>query len=171
MIRRPPRSTLFPYTTLFRSHYGARPTHAVWQGRVYSRRELESVCGLGSVTGLCGANCNHSYLPFIRGISTRTYTDEMLEDIREDDARIRKYRGKEYDGYTCRQRQREMETTMRAQRERIKYLKEGGDHEAMLAAQANYLQTLHEYKGVSKIMRSEERRVGKECRSRWSPYH
>src|ERR1039458_10671179 len=23
MIRRPPRSTLFPYTTLFRSHYGA----------------------------------------------------------------------------------------------------------------------------------------------------
>ena len=22
-----------------------------------------------------------------------------------------------------------------------------------------------------KLMRSEERRVGKECRSRWSPYH
>src|SRR5256884_6666055 len=25
MIRRPPRSTLFPYTTLFRSLYGVRP--------------------------------------------------------------------------------------------------------------------------------------------------
>src|SRR3712207_9022879 len=25
MIRRPPRSTLFPYTTLFRSHLGADP--------------------------------------------------------------------------------------------------------------------------------------------------
>src|SRR2546429_2677954 len=25
MIRRPPRSTLFPYTTLFRSGWGARP--------------------------------------------------------------------------------------------------------------------------------------------------
>src|SRR2546429_9082870 len=24
---------------------------------------------------------------------------------------------------------------------------------------------------TDKIMRSEERRVGKECRSRWSPYH
>ena len=23
----------------------------------------------------------------------------------------------------------------------------------------------------NKVMRSEERRVGKECRSRWSPYH
>src|SRR5258708_9395472 len=28
MIRRPPRSTLFPYTTLFRSHGGARPRPA-----------------------------------------------------------------------------------------------------------------------------------------------
>ena len=26
-------------------------------------------------------------------------------------------------------------------------------------------------KGLSAITRSEERRVGKECRSRWSPYH
>ena len=24
---------------------------------------------------------------------------------------------------------------------------------------------------ISEILRSEERRVGKECRSRWSPYH
>ena len=24
---------------------------------------------------------------------------------------------------------------------------------------------------VKKVVRSEERRVGKECRSRWSPYH
>src|SRR3712207_6989275 len=28
MIRRPPRSTLFPYTTLFRSRAGVRPLHA-----------------------------------------------------------------------------------------------------------------------------------------------
>ena len=25
--------------------------------------------------------------------------------------------------------------------------------------------------GVNDFLRSEERRVGKECRSRWSPYH
>ena len=24
---------------------------------------------------------------------------------------------------------------------------------------------------IASVMRSEERRVGKECRSRWSPYH
>ena len=29
--------------------------------------------------------------------------------------------------------------------------------------------TLHEF--IDEALRSEERRVGKECRSRWSPYH
>ena len=27
------------------------------------------------------------------------------------------------------------------------------------------------FRGISDLLRSEERRVGKECRSRWSPYH
>ena len=27
------------------------------------------------------------------------------------------------------------------------------------------------HNGITGILRSEERRVGKECRSRWSPYH
>src|SRR5258708_30257600 len=31
MIRRPPRSTLFPYTTLFRSHHGADLSYLVGQ--------------------------------------------------------------------------------------------------------------------------------------------
>src|SRR2546422_7553904 len=30
MIRRPPRSTLFPYTTLFRSLSGRQPTNTRW---------------------------------------------------------------------------------------------------------------------------------------------
>ena len=29
----------------------------------------------------------------------------------------------------------------------------------------------YESEVISKFFRSEERRVGKECRSRWSPYH
>src|SRR3712207_8308941 len=33
MIRRPPRSTLFPYTTLFRSHSGRRAPAAAAGGR------------------------------------------------------------------------------------------------------------------------------------------
>src|SRR2546429_4173478 len=38
MIRRPPRSTLFPYTTLFRSPYGIHQ----WWGVVNVRRESAS---------------------------------------------------------------------------------------------------------------------------------
>ena len=30
---------------------------------------------------------------------------------------------------------------------------------------------IHFKRGSNQIVRSEERRVGKECRSRWSPYH
>ena len=31
--------------------------------------------------------------------------------------------------------------------------------------------TIIDSKGMIQELRSEERRVGKECRSRWSPYH
>lgn len=61
-------------------HAGARPTHAVWQGKVWSREQLVTVCGLGTVTGLEGANCYHERYPFIPGISARNWTDEWLEE-------------------------------------------------------------------------------------------
>src|SRR4051794_41559137 len=44
MIRRPPRSTLFPYTTLFRSRAGvAEPAHPAWPS-AGARRALASRC-------------------------------------------------------------------------------------------------------------------------------
>src|SRR3989454_3985246 len=47
MIRRPPRSTLFPYTTLFRSH-GVHPTQIhEWKRRLVE--EAPSVFDRGSV--------------------------------------------------------------------------------------------------------------------------
>src|SRR2546422_10984144 len=39
MIRRPPRSTLFPYTTLFRSVLVARRRHLVARGQVHPELE------------------------------------------------------------------------------------------------------------------------------------
>ena len=35
----------------------------------------------------------------------------------------------------------------------------------------NYEEILQQWRIITKDKRSEERRVGKECRSRWSPYH
>ena len=34
-----------------------------------------------------------------------------------------------------------------------------------------FLKVMRKRKTKTEIQRSEERRVGKECRSRWSPYH
>ena len=38
-------------------------------------------------------------------------------------------------------------------------------------ARTSEVQLLRYYEPEPGIFRSEERRVGKECRSRWSPYH
>src|SRR5437667_484946 len=42
MIRRPPRSTLFPYTTLFRSDHGKRERRGLPGARSASPRPLQS---------------------------------------------------------------------------------------------------------------------------------
>src|SRR5256884_7811449 len=100
MIRRPPRSTLFPYTTLFRSHFdrpGSGGEFHVDVNAVY--RDLMGI----------GDERQWARMP---SFSSRTTT--------------------------------KMNRTMKAR-----------DASAERATRS----------------RSEERRVGKECRSRWSPYH
>lgn len=59
---------------LVSSHLGARPSHAEWQGQVYTRSGLNpkypdfvAVTGYGYVDGLCGANCRHSFGPYFEG--------------------------------------------------------------------------------------------------------
>jgi len=107
-------------------HSGARPSHQEWQGKVYSKKELETICGLGTVTGLCGANCYHDYYPFIPGISERSYTDEELAQMNAEENKPVKYGDKEYTKYEALQRQRKLETAMRAQRQKIHLLEEAG---------------------------------------------
>lgn len=134
-------------------HLGARPTHQWWQGRVYSYQELLFVCGLGTVTGLCGINCYHWYEPFIRGVSVRNYTDQELDAMIQEENRPRSYRGREYTTYTALQKQRKMELQMRAQRQEIALLKEGGGSTLdILAAQARYRTIMNEYVSFSKAM-------------------
>src|SRR5258708_33526950 len=104
MIRRPPRSTLFPYTTLFRSP------------------------------------------PMIGGSQGVQIVFVLPDD------------GREFDD-TAVHRRRLKQTPMN-----------GGIVElpSIVGQDENYLYTL---RAADHGRRSEERRVGKECRSRWSPYH
>lgn len=140
-------------------HAGARPTHAVWQGRVYSKEELTTVCGLGTVTGLLGVNCYHMYYPFVPGISVRNWTDEWLEEQNRKENTPKSFNGKEYTLYEAKQRQRQMETCMRAQREKVELLKKGdADPDDVTLARAKYQGQLNEYSRFCKKMGLTEER-------------
>lgn len=140
-------------------HAGARPTHAVWQGRIWSKEQLYSVCGLGTVTGLLGANCYHTYYPFFPGISQRNWTDEWLDAKNEEEAEPKTFDGKEYTLYEAKQRQRQMETAMRAQREKVKLLQAGGaDQDEVILHKAKYQGQLNEYSRFCRKMSLTEER-------------
>src|SRR3712207_9389553 len=110
MIRRPPRSTLFPYTTLFRSMMKDAEAHAEEDKR---RREEAETRNLAE--------------------SLQYQTEKFLAENGE------KIPAEKKD---------ELGEALTELRSAL-----GGSDIAAIKA------------------RSEERRVGKECRSRWSPYH
>lgn len=108
------------------AHEGARPTHAVWQGRVYHRggavvqdgeryEDFETATGYGTGPGLCGWNCRHNFYPFYPGISVRNYTDERLAEL---DARNIPYGGGLYTRYEITQMQRALERRVRKYKRR-----------------------------------------------------
>ena len=133
-------------------HAGHRPSHW-WGGNIYTYQELVLVCGLGDVAGLCGSNCGHSYYAFIPGYSVRTYTPEQLQELEAREQETRVWQGEQYNAYEAAQKQRQMEMTMRAQRENIVLLKKGGaDQKDIAAAQARYVNSLRRYQSFSKRM-------------------
>lgn len=120
---------------------------------------MYSVCGLGTVTGLLGANCYHTYYPFFPGISQRNWSDDWLGAKNEKEAEPKTFDGKEYTLYEAKQRQRQMETAMRAQREKIKLLQAGGaDQDEIILHKAKYQGQLNEYSRFCwKMSLTEER--------------
>lgn len=99
------------------AHAGARPSHAYWQGRVYSRSgthpkypDFESSTGYGTVTGLCGANCRHTFYSFYEGISKTVYTKKELDEMNQKKIT---YNGQKLTEYEASQIQRKMERNIR----------------------------------------------------------
>ena len=140
-------------------HPCARPDHQTWQGRVFSRKELGTVCGYGTITGLCGANCRHTFHPFIPGVSERLYPDDWLEEQNKREAQTKEWNGRQLNAYEQTQQQRKMETAMRAQRQKIRLLQEAGaDKDDIMLKKARYQGQLNEYKQFSKKMGLLEQR-------------
>lgn len=140
-------------------HVGARPSHQPWQGRVWTMEQLQSVCGLGTVTGLHGANCYHDYSPFIPGVSTPTYTDDQLQEMLDEENTPKDYYGKSYTTYEALQEQRKMERNMRATRQQVKLLQTGGaDEKDVILKKAKYQGQLQKYADFSKTMHLPEQK-------------
>lgn len=153
-------------------HSGARPAHQAWQGRVWTRDQLVTVCGLGTVTGLLGANCYHEYYPFFPGISERNWSDAWLEEQNRKENTPKEWMGRKYTVYEAKQQQRQMETAMRAQREKVALLKEGGaDPDETMLARCKYQAQLDEYGRFSRKMnlQQERERIYYDMRGRVAP--
>ncbi len=117
--------------------------------------DFVSTCGLGSVTGIGGAHCRHSYWPYIEGVSQRTYTDEELENI---DPPPFEFEGKEYTRYEATQKQRMIERTIRKlKRERVAFKAVGAkDREQAVSIRLRRLDS--KYKAFSKAAGLPEQR-------------
>lgn len=154
-------------------HSGARPTHAVWQGRWWTKEQLVSVCGLGRADGLEGVNCYHERYPIIPGISERNWTDEWLEEQSRKENTPKEWFGREYTTYEAKQKQRQMETAMRVQREKVKLLQAGdADPDEVMLARCKYQAQLDEYARFSKKMglEQERARIYLDMQGRVAPY-
>ena len=91
------------------AHTGARPDHEAWQGKIYTRKELYSICELGTAGGLCGINCCHSFYPFFDGMD-KHYTQDDLDEMASEKV---VYNDKELSRYEGEQKLREIERNIR----------------------------------------------------------
>lgn len=115
----------------------------------YDYEDFEKACGYGSVTGIGGANCRHSFWPFIEGVMERTYSDKQLESMKAENHKFT-FEGKEYDGYKATQKQREIERTIRKLKREQAAFKAAGLTEDEQAVSIRILRLNAEYKAFSK---------------------
>lgn len=104
------------------AHLGARPSHAVWQGKIFSRSgstkkypDFVKSTGYGTGDGLCGWNCRHSFFPYFEGYSTPAY--DMSKFDSEENARL----------YEEEQKQRRYERMVREAKREVSTLEAGLD--------------------------------------------
>ncbi len=89
-----------------------------------------------------------------------------------EESEPKEFNGKKYTLYEAKQRQRQMETAMRAQREKVKLLEAGGaDHDEIILHKAKYQGQLNEYsRFCRKMSLTEEReRIYLDMRGRVAP--
>lgn len=105
------------------AHSGARPSHAEWQGKVFSYSgkhpkypDFYRSTGYGTGAGLCGWNCRHSFYPFFEDLSETAYTQAQLNELNNKTV---PHNGEDIPIYEATQMQRSMERAIRATRREL----------------------------------------------------
>ena len=68
---------------LLSEHLDCRPSHFDWQGTIINVDDLVNVTGYGEITGLCGINCRHYFLPYFgekEGKDLKKYTKAECDE-------------------------------------------------------------------------------------------
>lgn len=126
------------------AHWGARESHEVWQGRVYSLAEFRSVCGYGEPSNpdhIYSYNCRHTHYPYWPGISEPVEYPPEPGPFEAD--------GKTYTYYQATQRQRAMERSIRAMKRDALAQDAMGDKSALAAAKIRLDEKTAAYKRFS----------------------
>lgn len=126
------------------AHWGARESHEVWQGRVYSLAEFRSVCGYGEPSNpdhIYSYNCRHTHYPYWPGISEPVEYPPEPGPFEVD--------GKRYTYYQATQRQRAMERSIRAMKRDALAQDAMGDKSALAAAKIRLDEKMAAYKRFS----------------------
>src|SRR5688572_32805341 len=173
MIRRPPRSTLFPYTTLFRSE--SAMTHA-WQpfrGDAATQRSIliledHETLALGLRTSLevegykvdCVTNGNDGLAWLEQHSPDLIVLDLMLPGLNGFEV-LRRYRARGGTAAVLVLSARDQEV------DKVQGFRIGADD--YVVKPVGVLEFLARVEAIIRRLapRSEERRVGKECRARW----
>ena len=167
MIRRPPRSTLFPYTTLFRSEGWCRGT-VLCPGSRMTRSG--GPCSDRKSTRLNSSHDQISYAVFClkkKNLEPRDRGGNDGQRHQPGDVHRRPLAGeRRFAGRPAFARRLPFVFFFQAE-DGIRVLIVTGVQTCALPIDPGH----RSHRRAAAVVRSEERRVGKECRSRWSPYH
>ena len=126
-------------------HMGPRPSHR-WVGGIQVslakyKRKVKPV--------LEEYNCYHRAYPIIVGVSPPTYSKRELAAMNAKNDELHEYNGEMYDAYAAQQKQRRLETRIRAQKDRTNVFRASGDKEAAQSARARTKALQAQYKQFS----------------------
>lgn len=122
--------------------------HIDIQGKQFSKKEFE-LRNEELRRHISTCNCKHYTFPIILGISKPTYTDKELRQYRENSEKPVNINGKEMTKYQATQAQRNMETSIRKQKDKYIFADTMGDTTMAEKIKNNINQLQSQYNSIS----------------------